>query len=215
MVEPSPQLTSPAALICTDSESPELATLVRLVESTLTFTLLEVPAVMVATVPLAKRLKLKVQEFPVGLQEAVPRPLQSEPVLGSINRTLILVPFGDTAAPDNLKVTVLTVASYPISVVKVKVATSSADVLVRPEVEPKLAPDNVNLVLKTVSVLPFGALLPEDKVMVEVALEDLPRIVTWPAVDDAIRREWVALLVAPPEVKLATSPFTVRVIVPF
>lgn len=101
----------------------------------------------------------------------------------------------------------------------VNVATSSDAVLVLPEVAPRVAPDMVSFVRNTVIKFAVGALLPEDKVIVALLFDDWPITVTSVVAvaepTEAILKECVELSVAPLEVKLATSPLTAKVTVPF
>lgn len=108
MVVPSPQLTSVLALTSTDIESPVFAALKKEDESTLTLSVLEVPAVIVGIVV---KLNVLLQELPAPeVHVTVPKPLQSDPVLGSIRRAATEVPL-DTATPWNFRTMEFTVTS--------------------------------------------------------------------------------------------------------
>src|SRR3989344_40736 len=112
-----------------------------------------------------------------------------------------------------VRMTVFNATEPALEAAKVIVPKSSTVFLARPEVEPRAVADTTKLLLKTVIVFPTGL----DKTLVAAALEEFPSAVTMDEVaaysaEVPIKKVLVALSVAPPELKEATSPFKTKVL---
>ena len=115
--------------------------------------------------------------------------------------------------PEMVRMTVFNATEPALEAAKVIVPKSSTVFLARPEVEPRAEADTTKLLLKTVIVFPTGL----DKTLVAAALEEFPSAVTMDevaaySVEVPIKKVLVALSVAPPELKEATSPFKTKVL---